>query len=129
MAILRIRDAEGNVHDINSIKGDKGDPGGFTETVTEITMSIPARSSASVYSSASVDYTPVYQNSIIVLDVIDCHFKEGVDLSGFPVVFQVLPKYANNQKVAGVKSITAIRMGTSVGKIDITLKVHEIKCA
>lgn len=27
MAILRVRDAEGNVHDISCIKGDKGDKG------------------------------------------------------------------------------------------------------
>lgn len=128
MAILRIRDAEGNVHDINSIKGEKGDPGGFVETVTEITMSLP-QISAGTFSSASVDYTPVYQNSIIVLDVVSCHINEGGELYGFPVVFQVLPKYENYKKVEGVKSITAIRMGTSTGKIDITLKVHEIKCS
>ena len=110
-------------------KGDRGDAGGaFTETVTEVEMSIPARSSASDYSSASVDYTPVYEDSIICIDVVSCHYDELGDLYGFPVVFQVLPKYANSQKVQGVKSITAIRMGTTVGKIDITLKVHEIKC-
>ena len=105
-----------------------GDPGGFAETVTEITMSLP-QISAGNFSSASVDYTPVYQNSVIVLDVIDCHLNEAGDLYGFPVVFQVLPKYENYQKVEGVKSITAIRMGTSTAKIDITLKVHEIKCS
>lgn len=128
MAILRIRDAEGNVHDINSIKGDKGDPGGFVETVTEITMSLP-QISAGTFSSASVDYTPVYGDSIIVLDVVSCHFNEGGELYGFPVVFQVLPKYEMYSLVSGVKSITAIRMGQSTGKIDITLKVHEIKCS
>lgn len=110
-------------------KGDRGDPGGvFTETVTEITMSIPVRSSASDFSSASVDYTPVYEGSIIVLDIIDCVYNEAGDLYGMPVVFSVLPKYANLQKVEGVKSITAIRMGKSTAPIDITLKVHEIKC-
>ena len=122
--------------DINSIaqavinlENTGGQGGGITETVTEITMSIPSRSSTSEFSSASVDYTPVYQNSIIVIDVVSCHFNEGGDLYGFPVVFQVLPKYENYQKVEGVKSITAIRMDTSAGKIDIILKVHEIKCS
>ena len=61
--------------------------------------------------------------------VIDCVFNEAGDLYGFPVIFQVLPKYENYQKVEGVKSITAIRMGKSTAKIDITLKVHEIKCS
>lgn len=111
-------------------KGDKGDPGGvFTETVTQITMSIPGRSSSSDFSSVSADYTPVYDDGIILLDVIDCHFNEVGDLYGLPVIFQVLPKYENYQKVEGVKSITAIRMGLSTAPIDITLKVHEIKCS
>ena len=61
--------------------------------------------------------------------VIDCVFNEAGDLYGLPVIFQVLPKYENYQKVEGVKSITAIRMGKSTAKIDITLKVHEIKCS
>ena len=131
MAILKIKDADGNVHEIYSIKGpkgDKGDPGSLIETVTQLSMTLP-QISAGNFSSASVDYTPVYQNSVIVLDVIDCHYNEAGDLSGMPVVFQVLPKYANYQKVEGVKSITAIRMGQSTAKINITLKVHEIKCS
>ena len=126
MAILKIKDADGNVHEIYSIKGEKGDPGSLIETVTQLSMTLP-QISAGNFSSASVDYTPVYQNSVIVLDVIDCHFNEAGDLSGMPVVFQVLPKYANYQKVEGVKSITAIRMGKSTAKIDIVLNVHEIK--
>ena len=99
-----------------------------TGTVTQLSMTLP-KISPGTFSSASVDYTPIYENSIIVLDVIDCVFNEAGDLHGLPVVFQVLPKYANLQKVEGVKSITAIRMGASTAPIDITLKVHEIKCS
>lgn len=40
-----------------------------------------------------------------------------------------LDKIDNQDKVEGVKSITAIRMGASTAQIDITLKVHEIKCS
>ena len=129
MAILKIKDADGNVHEINSIKGpkgDKGDPGSLIETVTQLSMTLPQISSGT-FSSVSVDYTPVYANSIISLDIVSCHMKEGNEFTGMPVVFQVLPKYANYQKVEGVKSITAIRMGQSTAKIDIVLKVHEIK--
>lgn len=120
--------------DINSIAQavinleNTGGQGGITETVTQLSMTLP-QISAGNFSSASVDYTPVYTNSIISLDIVSCHMKEGSDLSGMPVVFQVLPKYANLQQVEGVKSITAIRMGASTAKIDITLKVHEIKCS
>lgn len=121
--------------DINSIaqsvinlENAGGQGGGITETVTQLSMTLP-KISAGTFSLASVDYTPVYQNSIIVLDVVSCHYNEVGDLYGFPVVFHVLPKYANLQKVEGVKSITAIRMGTSTAPIDITLKVHEIKCS
>ena len=126
MAILKIKDADGNVHEINSIKGAKGDPGSLIETVTQLSITLPQISSGT-FSSASVDYTPVYQNSIISIDVVSCHMKEGSEFSGMPVVFQVLPKYENYQKVEGVKSITAIRMGKSTAKIDIVLNVHEIK--
>lgn len=121
--------------DINSIaqavinlENTGGQGGGITETVTQLSMTLP-QISAGTFSSVTADYTPVYQNSVIVLDVIDCHYNEAGDLSGMPVVFQVLPKYANYQKVEGVKSITAIRMGASTAKIDIILKVHEIKCS
>ena len=126
MAILKIKDADGNVHEIYSIKGEKGDPGSLIETVTQLSMTLPQISSGT-FSSASVDYTPVYQNSIISMDGVSCHMKEGSELTGMPVVFQVLPKYANLQQVEGVKSITAIRMGQSTAKIDIILNVHEIK--
>lgn len=121
--------------DINSIaqavinlENTGGQGSGITETVTQLSMTLP-QISAGDFSSASVDYTPVYQNSIISLDIVSCHMKEGSDFYGMPVVFQVLPKYANLQIVEGVKSITAIRMGASTAKIDITLKVHEIKCS
>lgn len=121
--------------DINSIaqavinlENTGGQGSGITETVTQLSMTLP-QISAGDFSSASVDYTPVYTNSIISLDIVSCHLKEGSDFYGMPVVFQVLPKYANLQIVEGVKSITAIRMGASTAKIDITLKVHEIKCS
>lgn len=120
--------------DINSIAQavinleNTGGQGGIAETVTQLSMTLP-QISAGTFSSVSADYTPVYENSIIVLDVIDCVFNEAGDLIGLPVIFQVLPKYENYQKVEGAKSITAIRMGKSTGKIDITLKVHEIKCS
>lgn len=102
-------------------------PGTFTETVTEMTMTLP-QISAGEFSSISQDYNLVYTNSIIVIDVIDCVYNEGGDLVGLPVVFSVLPKYENYQKVEGVKRIFAFRMGTSSAKIDITLKIHEIQC-
>ena len=120
--------------DINSIAQavinleNTGGQGGITETVTQLSMTLP-QISAGTFSSVSADYTPVYENSIISLDIVSCHLKEGSDFYGMPVVFQVLPKYANSQIVEGVKSITAIRMGASTAKIDITLKVHEIKCS
>lgn len=129
-ATLSVTDKNGTTSAtiFNGPKGDKGDPGGFIETVTQLSMTLP-QISPGKFSSAAVDYTPVYQNSIIIIDVIDCHYNEAGDLYGFPVIFQVLPKYANLQKVEGVKSITAIRMGTSSAKLDITLKIHEIKCS
>lgn len=99
----------------------------FTETVTEMTMMLPQISSGT-FSSTSKDYTLVYANSIIIIDVIDCHYNESGELNGMPVVFSVLPKYENLQKVEGKKSITAFRMGTSTAKINITLKIHEIQC-
>ena len=121
--------------DINSIaqavinlENTGGQGGGITETVTQLSMTLP-QISAGTFSSVSADYTPVYENSIISIDVLSCHLQEGSDFYGIPVVFQVLPKYANLQIVEGVKSITAIRMGASTAKIDITLKVHEIKCS
>ena len=126
--IVYADDINSLAHAVIDLESTGGQGGGITETVTQLSMTLPQISSGT-FSSASVDYTPVYQNSIIVLDVVSCHYNEVGDLYGFPVVFQVLPKYANLQKVEGVKSITAIRMGTSVGKIDITLKVHEIKCS
>lgn len=113
---------------IQGIQGEKGDPGGFIETVTQMTMILP-QISPGTFSSTSIDYTLVYANSIIIIDVIDCHYNESGDLNGLPVVFSVLPKYQNLQKVEGKKSITAFRMGTNTAKINITLKIHEIKCS
>lgn len=116
--------------DINSIANAVialEDSGAFTETVTEMTMTLPQISSGT-FSSTSKDYTLVYANSIIIIDVIDCHYNESGELNGMPVVFSVLPKYQNLQKVEGKKSITAFRMGTSTAKINITLKIHEIQC-
>ena len=117
--------------DINSIANAVialEDSGSFTETVTEMTMTLP-QISPGTFSSTSKDYTLVYANSIIIIDVIDCHYNESGELNGMPVVFSVLPKYANFQKVEGKKSITAFRMGTSTAKINITLKIHEIQCS
>ena len=116
--------------DINSIANAVialEDSGAFTETVTEMTMILP-QISPGTFSSTSKDYTLVYANSIIIIDVIDCHYNESGDLNGLPVVFSVLPKYENLQKVEGKKSITAFRMGTNTAKINITLKIHEIQC-
>lgn len=116
--------------DINSIANAVialEDSGSFTETVTEMTMTLPQISSGT-FSSTSKDYTLVYANSMIIIDVIDCHYNESGELNGMPVVFSVLPKYENLQKVEGKKSITAFRMGTSTAKINITLKIHEIQC-
>lgn len=116
--------------DINSIANAVialEDSGAFTETVTTMTMTLP-QISPGTFSSTSKDYTLVYANSIIIIDVIDCHYNESGELNGLPVVFSVLPKYENLQKVAGKKSITAFRMGTSTAKINITLKIHEIQC-
>ena len=116
--------------DINSIANAVialEDSGAFTETVTEMTMTLP-QISPGTFSSTSKDYTLVYANSIIIIDVIDCHYNESGDLNGLPVVFSVLPKYENFQKVEGKKSITAFRMGTNTAKINITLKIHEIQC-
>ena len=116
--------------DINSIANAVialEDSGAFTETVTEMTMTLP-QISPGTFSSTSKDYTLVYANSMIIIDVIDCHYNESGELNGLPVVFSVLPKYENLQKVEGKKSITAFRMGTNTAKIDITLKIHEIQC-
>lgn len=116
--------------DINSIANAVialEDSGAFTETVTKMTMTLP-QISPGTFSSTSKDYTLVYANSIIIIDVIDCHYNESGELNGLPVVFSVLPKYENLQKVEGKKSITAFRMGTSTAKINITLKIHEIQC-
>lgn len=116
--------------DINSIANAVialEDSRAFTETVTKMTMTLP-QISPGTFSSTSKDYTLVYANSIIIIDVIDCHYNESGELNGMPVVFSVLPKYQNLQKVEGKKSITAFRMGTSTAKINITLKIHEIQC-
>ena len=116
--------------DINSIANAVialEDSGAFTETVTEMTMILP-QISPGTFSSTSKDYTLVYASSIIIIDVIDCHYNESGELNGLPVVFSVLPKYENLQKVEGKKSITAFRMGKSTAKINITLKIHEIQC-
>ena len=126
--IVYAEDINSLAHAVIDLESTGGQGGGITETVTQLSMTLPQISSGT-FSSASVDYTPVYENSIIVLDVIDCVFNEAGDLYGLPVIFQVLPKYENYQKVEGVKSITAIRMGLSTAPIDITLKVHEIKCS
>ena len=63
--------------DINSIaqavinlENTGGQGGGITETVTQLSMTLP-QISAGTFSSVTADYTPVYQNSVIVLDVID----------------------------------------------------------
>lgn len=129
-ATLSVTDKNGTTSAtiFNGPQGPQGEKGGFIETVTQLSMTLP-QISPGTFSSTSKDYTLMYENSIIIIDVIDCHYNEAGDLYGFPVVFQVLPKYANLQKVEGVKSITAIRMGTSSAKLDITLKVHEIKCS
>ena len=126
--IVYADDINSLAHAVIDLESTGGQGSGITETVTQLSMTLP-QISAGTFSSASADYTPVYENSIILLDVIDCVFNEAGDLYGFPVVFQVLPKYENEKKVEGVKRITAIRMGTSTAKIDITLKVHEIKCS
>ena len=126
--IVYADDINSLAHAVIDLESTGGQGGGIAETVTQLSMTLP-QISPGTFSSASVDYTPVYENSIIVLDVIDCVFNEAGDLYGLPVIFQVLPKYENYQKVEGVKSITAIRMGVSTAKIDITLKVHEIKCS
>lgn len=105
-------------------KGDKGDKGdsSIAETITEATMVILQNSTMS-----TIDYVPVYKSSSIVLEVVECHFLEGPNYVPIPVAFSVLPKYANYAEVEGVKSITAMRIGSSTAKVNITLRIHEIQ--
>lgn len=74
-----------------------------------------------------VDYTPLYENSVITLDVTECHYLEGDEYIYFPVVFSVVPKYENGEKVEGVKRIQAYRMGVSTAPITVSLSIIEMR--
>lgn len=96
----------------------------IVETITQKTINIPQNTH-----SGSVDYTPVYSKSYIVLEVTACHNSEGPYTYGRQVCFSVLPKYVDDSSGASTdKTIWAWRMDGSSAPIYITVKIHEVQC-
>lgn len=90
-------------------------------TATAATMTIPQISNKGEFA-----YTCVYENSYIVIDVLECHYDEIQEVYPRDVHFSVLPVYENNAAVSGKKRIVAYRDDTSTAKVDISIKIIEV---
>lgn len=87
---------------------------------TDATMTI-----ASSSTKGEFEYTCEFDNSYVVVDVIECHYEEPGELISRDVHFSVLPVYENYALVSGKKRIVAYRDETSTAKVDISMKIIE----
>lgn len=88
---------------------------------TAATMTIASNSTKGEF-----EYTCEFDNSYIVVDVLECHYKEQTEVYARDVHFSVLPVYENYELVAGKKRIVAYRDDTSTAKTDINMKIIEV---